>query len=483
MHISRNPLARRHLGRSIGLLTATFALLWLGCASGTGNGNNNGNSNSNSNHPDGGGGLPIGMNCSFSWECDTQLCLGVGQELLCSLACSSDPCPEGTYCADVDVQIAPAGEPVPPSGPYCLPDRGGLCKPCGSDINCSFAGDRCLDLGTGLKVCGRDCSVSGVCPVGYECKQGQCWPIGNTCDCTAERVGAARSCQNMNEFGVCTGVQTCSTDGWDTCDAKVPSFEVCNGEDDDCDGHLPSDELDNNGNGTIDCIDDCTPTDEVCNSEDDDCNGAVDDGDPVDLCGTAPNGTTACLHGECVIGSCDEGWVDVDGDPTNGCECQLTVSGGDTCDQAEVIGPLVDDDGTTETRTGILQDGQERWYQVQAQDNLDSGANACDTFHVRIQLTQNPSNVYKFDVIGQQCQGDAACPSSVTDFQFYTNYTDGTGESAMGECPCSDTPGEGMNECSDNSTTYMIRLFREPGAALTCEPYEIEFSNGVYTAL
>ncbi len=480
---ARPVLPARLAVLALAVLPALSALP-TGCANGNpGNGNNNENGNNNTINPDGGGQLPLGMNCSFSWECNTQLCLGVGPELICSLACASDPCPEGSYCAHVDVQIAPAGEPVPPSGFYCLPDRGGLCKPCGSDVNCAFAGDRCLDLGGGVKVCGRDCSYDGTCPVGYECRQGQCWPLGDTCDCTAERAGATRSCQNMNEFGVCQGVQTCGAEGWDDCSAKIPSFEVCNGEDDDCDGHLPSDELDADQNGIIDCLENCTPTDEVCNSKDDDCNGIVDDGDPVELCGSVPNGETACLHGECVIGSCESGWVDVDEDLTNGCECELSVSGGENCGQAEVVGPLSDGGGgTTEVRSGILQDGQERWYQVQAVDEPDSGAGACDDFHLRIQFTQNPSNVYKFDVIEAQCQGDAACPSAVTDFQFYTNFRDGVEPNITGECPCSDTPGEGENECTDQSGVYMIRLFREPGAPLTCDPYELEFTNGVHAA-
>ncbi len=465
----------------VGLLAAT------GCAKNNpgGNDNNdnsNNNVNSNSNVPP--GTLALGDNCGASPECISTLCLHVGQEPLCSVECENDPCPTGFYCAHVDVQAAPAGEEVPSAGFYCLPDRGGLCKPCGSDINCTFAGDRCLDLGDGAQVCGRDCQHEGSCPTGFECRQGQCWPTLNTCDCIPERVGATRSCQENNEFGVCLGVQTCDASGWDDCSAGIPSFEVCNGLDDDCDGSIPSDEMDLDENGTIDCMENCVPSAEVCDSQDNDCNGVVDDGDIVDMCGTATNGEVICLHGECVIGSCEPGYVDLDEDVSTGCECQLTTSGGANCPGAEVVPSLADTaPGQTEVRTGILQENDEAWYFVNAVDDPDTGAGACNNFHFRATLTVNPNDVYLMDVFADQCGGPDECSQSVVDFQRYRNFRDESDPlDPVGECPCSDAPEIGENLCTDNSRVYLIRVFRQTGTALTCDPYEIEFSNGVYPA-
>jgi hypothetical protein len=482
------PLIRGTLAVSLAGLLALS-----GCANGNPGDNDNANTNINTNTNITPGTLPLGNNCSQSRECQSELCLGVGQELLCSESCDSGPCPSEFYCAYVDVQIAPAGEDVPSAGFYCLPDRGGLCKPCGSDINCTFAGDRCLDLGDGAKVCGRDCQKDGTCPVGYECRQGQCWPTLNTCDCVPERVGATRACQEMNEFGVCLGVQTCNAEGWDDCSAGIPSFEVCNGLDDDCDGSLPSDELDSDSNGTIDCMENCTPSAEVCDSEDNDCNGVVDDGDVEAMCGTATNGDVICLHGECIIGTCEEGYVDLDGELTTGCECMLTTTGGENCTLAEVVSPLTDViGGQTEVRSGILQENEERWYYIQAIDELDTGPNACDNFHFRVQLTVNPGDAYQLDVLAEHCAGTDECASEneVVDFQRYRNYRDESNPAdPMGECPCADEiipgqpdTGEGKNKCTDNSMVYLIRIYRKPASALTCDPYELEFTNGVYPA-
>jgi hypothetical protein len=86
------------------------------------------------------------------------------------------------------------------------------------------------------------------------------------------------------------------------------------------------------------------PKMEVCDGVDNDCNGRVDDvagaaaGGDVKNCGgcgiacaTQRNGVAACVMGGCVS-ACAAGFVDADRDPANGCECQLTNGGVETCD-------------------------------------------------------------------------------------------------------------------------------------------------------
>ncbi|MDY0001933.1 MAG: MopE-related protein [Polyangia bacterium] len=80
----------------------------------------------------------------------------------------------------------------------------------------------------------------------------------------------------------------------------------------------------------------CIPpgTDEVCNERDDDCDGVVDNGfdklnDPSNcgLCGricTAPNANMICVEGECVLESCQIGFVDLDPNEP-GCEYRCPV--------------------------------------------------------------------------------------------------------------------------------------------------------------
>ncbi len=460
----------------VGVLSAMLFL--SGCAkSDTGSGGDAGVTK-----PDGGGGSgSVGQPCTTSQDCDEGICLGVGAEMFCTLACGT--CPEGSYCGHVDPSGVPDGEQIPQSGYYCLPDRGGLCRPCDGPLDCPFPSDQCLSLTSGERACGRDCSFDGTCPDGYECIDGQCHPTGGTCECNADRIGAVRSCSNSNTFGTCMGKQTCYIAGWDECDARTPGPEACNGVDDDCDGEIPADEVDADGNGVLDCLESCQPQPEVCDLQDNDCNGQVDDGSPQQLCGQVPNGTPRCEAGSCVIDSCSDGYADLDGQYDNGCECAVTASGGPTCDQAEDLGQL-DDSGQTQVVSGILGADGEVWYRVRAVDLPDSGLANCDTFHFRVQFLTNPDDSYRMEVYEGDCTQAPSCTQAITDFAWYTNHREGSGESAVGECPCLDDPttnGEGYNQCQDDTRVFFIRVFKVQGGQVNCTAFDLELSNGVYS--
>ena len=83
---------------------------------------------------------------------------------------------------------------------------------------------------------------------------------------------------------------------------------------------------------------------ELCNEIDDDCDDIVDEGidtmrDPNHCggCGmfcSPPHAFPVCEGGECMLGDCDVGWLDLDGDPSNGCEYRCLRSADDdaVCD-------------------------------------------------------------------------------------------------------------------------------------------------------
>jgi hypothetical protein len=112
--------------------------------------------------------------------------------------------------------------------------------------------------------------------------------IDEGCDCV---VGEQRGCGS--DTGVCSaGVQVCEADGWTDCTGNGPTAEVCDAEDDDCDGRVDE--------GVLNACGQCgaVPV-EVCNAQDDDCDGQTDEG-----CDCADGQTQACGRdvGQCTTG-------------------------------------------------------------------------------------------------------------------------------------------------------------------------------------
>ncbi len=179
-------------------------------------------------------GFPLGHACTDNLECTSELCLkALGADGFCSETCEGS-CPAGLRCSI-----------LPGSGSttihYCAPLPGDLCKPCKVDEDCK--GGTCLTLeGTGESLCGVTCGgeAGEACPVGFVCqsfsKGEQCVPASGTCSCTPDRVDATWACALQTSLGKCQGVQTCSETGWSTCSAKLPTAELCDGQDNDCNG-------------------------------------------------------------------------------------------------------------------------------------------------------------------------------------------------------------------------------------------------------
>jgi Putative metal-binding motif len=161
---------------------------------------------------------------------------------------------------------------------------------------CNCKDDNCdgvIDEGLPTNACGGACG----CAVPAEICDG----LDNNCDGNIDEgflVGAA--CTN-GQLGACRrgGILACKPDGTGTfCDAPMvtPGTEVCNNIDDDCNGQKDDGVLPGVGekcgadlgvcmagitkcvNGHLICEQMSMPTAEVCNGMDDDCDGVVDNG-------------------------------------------------------------------------------------------------------------------------------------------------------------------------------------------------------------
>ena len=260
---------------------------------------------------------------------------------------------------------------------------------------------------------------------------------------------------------------------------------------------------------------------EVCDGLDNDCNGATDDGSASDTCDGG-----SCVAGACAS-PCPSGYVDLNASATDGCECAITAtSAGATCGGAQSLGDLPE--GATMTVGGQVMPGEAGdWYtfnSIDAPDTSPSAVSTCDAYDVHIAFLSNPGGQFVFDAFRGGCGvADKVCGAE-TQHDWSVNFYGGapfgvdklvgkvtgwyqlspTVEQA-GECNCvpaketlkpcvSYNPWSnpttdpslmgcgpnglpGMNVCKDNSAVYFVRVYRKPGAPMTCDNYAIRFNN------
>jgi hypothetical protein len=205
----------------------------------------------------------------------------------------------------------------------------------------------------------------------------------------------------------------------------------------------------------------CTPgmpTPEVCNGIDDNCDGTADEGVTM-LCPATPGvATTMCTPaGTCAIASCASRFYDVDTLYANGCEC-MDDAAGNTCGAASSLG-TVTAGGALVTGGTIPVEGISDFYYVQFPPM--SGTFGGGT--PRIRLAINDGGVYRLDLLST-CTTLMSCgsgaPAGVSDWSF----TDDGG-----------SPGFRVRGVAWPSDVY-IRVSRSSGGA-SCARYQVSVTR------
>ena len=293
--------------------------------------------------------------CRSNVDCVSGFCIASPRGFLCSQGCLLDQdCPDAGGPMGCNLYVENFG---PDRQQICSPEEGSLCQPCFRDDHCF--GGRCI-LGPQGNVCSVNCDDEGACPQGSECQtqradgtlfeSPQCVPDIALCGCGPEQAGETRSCVRTSPdiSGRCFGQEVCDPElGWSGCDAALPSPEVCDGVDNNCNGAID----DGLETGTPCLVENeygaCSgtrlcegaqgwsclgpaPSSERCDLTDNDCDEVIDEGfiDGVGLysstqhCGGCNIScdellplaeTTECItqdgESECVITTCREGFV------------------------------------------------------------------------------------------------------------------------------------------------------------------------------
>lgn len=277
----------------------------------------------------------FGCSCSGNGDCVDELCIEGADGNICTRTCIAD-CP-----ADFDCLAVTSFGTDPIS--VCVPRHNRLCRPCRTDLECDDPGDPypafCLDVpgddppGASGRFCGSSCA-NRACPAGYDCQEvaltsggtaRQCVPLSGECACRPawSGLGYSTSCLVENAFGACGGARSCGPNGLTPCIGPQATPEVCDGQDNDCDGSTdvlaPTPCYVQNANGSCPGQLGCNgpsplcigpePQPEACNGIDDNCNSATDEATcndnlacTTDVCAAPFQCQNALIAGYCLVG-------------------------------------------------------------------------------------------------------------------------------------------------------------------------------------
>lgn len=279
----------------------------------------------------------------------------------CGVACAAgEDCCTGD-CADLQTDENHCGScgNACTGGQQCAQ---GLCCQAG-ESNC---GGTCADLQSDPDNCG---SCGNVCAAGEFCSQGQCvtdcdpglTPCGGSCVDLQTNPNHCGACDNLCSYDHAEGL---CVDGICQMGACDDLWGDCNGNHaDGCEKDLSSDVSTCGGcdhacsfaHAAASC-ENGTCVMGACEQGFEDCDGEESSGCEADLssvrsCGSCdnvcayPNAEASCQDGTCVMGSCDTGWGDCNQDATDGCETDLrsNTSNCGTCDNACAAGEVCSD--------------------------------------------------------------------------------------------------------------------------------------------
>src|SRR4051812_37388068 len=158
----------------------------------------------------------------------------------------------------------------------------------------------------------------------------------------------------------------------------------------------------------------------------------------MNVCKGANVAANGCRGGQCVVGTCNPGYFDVDDKGMNGCECRLEQTetpATSQCSGAAMVSGVHDGmPSKVEIVGNLVPKGDEDWYLVRSMDDPEQDG-MCSRYDLKIKFAENPGDAARFDVY-DDCGMPAKCsggehPTGLLEYEWNSN-----GAADEVACPC-----------------------------------------------
>ncbi len=395
--------------------------------------------------------------CKFHSDCQVNgvdsLCLDYGTEgSFCGSPCKADgDCPDGYACGDA---TDGGGNTVKQCKRKAVGEAAATCECSAWAVAKGLETECAISNEFGTCKATRACGASGLSACAAKTPASEvCNELDDDCDGTTDNLPAELGC-TVKAFLDDGSKVDCKSDG----DCKTTG-EACDASDGKCKtliGACPGKPACGAG-GKLECTEAKTPTVEACNGEDDDCDGDKDEDFAID-----EGGAKVAVGAACGAGACAGGTV-VCTDATKAACSTADKAGTETCDGA-------DNDCDGQTDNAACDDGD-----ACTKDECDGGAKTCANTPSVDCDDKDACTIDSCDKATGTCKNEAST-SSCDDGDACTEGDTCVNDQGSGKATCQ--AGKTTKDCDDSNPCTDDACNKDTGCTHSNNSGEVECYTG-----